>query len=544
MRFAASNGPVDRIVAAFVLAYATWTIYVHALVATQASFTTLLRGLPLATVAAAAAIAGWFRLREPPQAVTAPADDGNVAVRGGRLSPVVLVAAAAWVALLDAGMPYPAFWWGALLGTGAAWAWQLGGRPAPRPSAPARADAAWVSPPLVLALPLFAGFAWLATRVFGREQSRASRAYVADMTRLFWHGEDFPRRLRHVRSFGRQQAEHGDWTGMARRLALGRRRQLELAAHGRLLLELLATLAIAGGLLLAHRWKGIDQATLIALCLLFGRLLPYLASARPGIQQLRSALPAFELWLHYMGLPAEQAPAAAPGAGAPATIHVRRLRLRLPPHQAALEVRDLVLAPGELTLVHGDSGIGKSCLVDVLAGMSPPAAFQAEAAGRPIDFDGYRALVARGAYLSQQVRPWHASVRECLRWADPGADEAAMWQALDDVGLARRLARAGDGLDTTLHGARSRLSGGELQRLLLAQVLLRQPVLAMLDEATGALDAESEREVLDTLRRRLPRTVLVLVSHRTALAGIADQRLLLDGGGVATPVRPRRAAVV
>src|SRR5690554_5888313 len=65
MRFAASNGPVDRIVAAFVLAYATWTIYVHALVATQASFTTLLRGLPLATVAAAAAIAGWFRLREP-----------------------------------------------------------------------------------------------------------------------------------------------------------------------------------------------------------------------------------------------------------------------------------------------------------------------------------------------------------------------------------------------------------------------------------------------------------------------------------------------
>src|SRR5690606_10303727 len=169
MRFAASNGPVDRIVAAFVLAYATWTIYVHALVATQASFTTLLRGLPLATVAAAAAIAGWFRLREPPQAVTAPADDGNVAVRGGRLSPVVLVVAAAWVALLDAGMPYPAFWWGALLGTGAAWAWHLGGMPAPRPSAPARADAGCVSPPLVLVLPMFFVFAGPETLVYGRQ---------------------------------------------------------------------------------------------------------------------------------------------------------------------------------------------------------------------------------------------------------------------------------------------------------------------------------------------------------------------------------------
>src|SRR3546814_600263 len=136
----------------------------------------------------------------------------------------------------------------------------------------------WISPPLVLALPVLAAFAWMAARLFGREQARISRQYVADMTHLFWRGEDFPRRLRHVRSFGRQQADDTAWTDMAKRLGRGYRRQLELAAHGRLLLELLAAVAIAAGFLLAHRWTGIDQATLIAVCLLLGRLLPYLRS--------------------------------------------------------------------------------------------------------------------------------------------------------------------------------------------------------------------------------------------------------------------------
>ncbi len=396
------------------------------------------------------------------------------------------------------------------------------------------AFAFWVSPPLLLALPVFAGFAWMATKLFGGEQSRIGRAYVADMTRLFWRGEDFPRRLRHVRSFGRQQADHASYADMAGQLGHGYRRQLELAAHGRLLLELLATATIAAAFVLAHRWQGIDQAALVAVCLLLARLLPYLASTRQGVQQLRSALPAFELWQRYVSLETDRWPAQGAG-GALRPLHVRRIRL--PPSLVALEVRDLRLAPGELTLVCGDSGIGKTCLVDILSGMAAPAIFEADDAGREVDFDRYRTLVARSAYVSQQVRPWHASVRDSLRWARPEATDGMMWSALADVGLADRVRKSGAGLDTGLQDSGSRFSGGELQRLLLAQVLLREPALAILDEATGALDAASERAVLSTLRLRLPRTALVVVSHRTGLAAMADQSVEIGGSGVATAVR-------
>jgi ABC-type multidrug transport system fused ATPase/permease subunit len=397
------------------------------------------------------------------------------------------------------------------------------------------AFAFWVSPPLMLAAPLLAGFGLLTSRAYGREQSLVSRQYVVDMTRLFWHSEDFPRRLRHVRSFEKEDVEKASYGAISARLCHGYRRQLELVASGRLMLELLAAAGIAAVFVLAHRWHGIDQSSLIAVCLLLGRLLPYLVSTRQSFQQLRSAAPAFELWQRYMNLDPDRS-SVAPSRKTTSSdaLHIERMRL-IPP-AAGLDVGDLVLVPGELTLIAGDSGIGKSSLVDVLAGMMTPEAFAARAGERLIGFDEYRELVRHGAYVSQSVRPWQHSVRECLLWAAPEATDEMLRSALVDVGLDNRLARSQHGLDTALHSSSSRLSGGELQRLLLAQVILRQPFLALLDEATSALDAASEIVVLAALKRRLPQTILIVVSHRTGVAAIADQCLNIGSSLVTTIV--------
>ncbi|WP_266171392.1 ATP-binding cassette domain-containing protein [Dyella subtropica] len=391
----------------------------------------------------------------------------------------------------------------------------------------------WVSPPLMLAVPLLAALGLLTSRVYGREQSLVSRQYVADITRLFWHSEDFPRRLRHVRSFEKEDAEKASYGAISARLGHGYRRQLELVATGRLMLELLAAIGIAALFVLAHRWRGIDQSSLIAVCLLLGRLLPYLVSTRQSFQQLRSAAPAFELWQRYMSLDPSRLPVAALHTAPPrGALHIERMRVT--PPAPGLDIGDLRLVPGELTLISGDSGIGKSSLVDILAGMMTPKDFAARVGERPIGFDEYRELVRKGAYISQHVRPWQHSVRECLLWAAPEATDEMLSSALTDVGLDRRLTGSQHGLDTTLHSSSSRLSGGELQRLMLAQAILRQPFLALLDEATSALDAASEIEVLSAIKRRLPRTILIVVSHRPGVAAIADQRLNISHNLVTT----------
>lgn len=399
------------------------------------------------------------------------------------------------------------------------------------------AFAFWLSPPLLLAAPLLAGFAVVASRAFGREQSLVSHQYVADLTRLFWLSEDFPRRLRHVRSFEREEAERLSYAAISAQLGRGYRRQLELVAAGRLMMELMSTAGIAAVLWVAYRWHGVDQSSLIAVCLLLGRLLPYLVSTRQSFQQLRAAAPALDLWRRYMSLDSVRWSGVTPRSSTFAhALYIDRMRVR--PPASGLDVAKVVLTPGELTMIFGDSGIGKSSLVDVLAGMMKPDAFAARASGRVIDFDEYRELVRHGAYISQSVRPWQSSVRECLLWAAPEATDDLLWAALADVGLDRRLAKSQQGLDTALHSSTSRLSGGELQRLLLAQVILRQPFLALLDEATSALDAAAEVAVLSTLRSRLRQTILIVVSHRSSVAAIADQCLTI-GNDLVTRVHGR-----
>jgi len=392
----------------------------------------------------------------------------------------------------------------------------------------------WVSPPLMLAAPVLALFGLLAARLSGAEQARVSRAYVADMTQLFWHSEDFPRRLRHVRSFEREDAEKTAYGEISRRLGDAYRRQLELVASGRLVLELLAAAGVAGLFVLTSHGLAIAQSSAVAVCLLLGRLLPYLVSTRQSFQQLRSAAPAFVLWRRYCAL-AEVARESA--ARPPAHGVLRICEMRLAPPLANLRVERLALVPGELTVIQGDSGIGKSSLVDVLAGLVAPAYFRATIDGRALAFEDYRALARHGAYVGQSARPWHARVGECLRWAAPHADDEAMHRALVAVGLGKRVLDDGAGLATALDDASSRFSGGELQRLMLAQVLLRRPFLAVLDEAMGALDAASELALLSMLTRELPQTILLVVSHRTGVAEVADQCLNIGHDLVATVFR-------
>jgi hypothetical protein len=131
-----------------VLPYAIWTIYVHLIVSMQASFTTLLQGLPLVTALAVAATIAWFRIQDPGQRDAAPAvcrpacDGGN-----SRALPLaVLALAILWVVLLSAGMPYPVFWWGGLMAMCGAWIRHLRAGPHASPSENAGQYPTWIVP--------------------------------------------------------------------------------------------------------------------------------------------------------------------------------------------------------------------------------------------------------------------------------------------------------------------------------------------------------------------------------------------------------------
>jgi hypothetical protein len=152
----AMTDSLDRAIPTAVLPFAIWTIYVHLMTATQASFAALLHWAPLVALAAVAVMAGWFRparaTKHPgPGAAGSEVVAGKLAIPGTRESRVrafplvVLALAAVWIGLFTAGMPYQVFWWVALFAMGWAWLWHLRGTTRAAPCGTiGRPWAAWI----------------------------------------------------------------------------------------------------------------------------------------------------------------------------------------------------------------------------------------------------------------------------------------------------------------------------------------------------------------------------------------------------------------
>ncbi|WP_421729500.1 amino acid ABC transporter ATP-binding/permease protein [Brevundimonas sp.] len=180
--------------------------------------------------------------------------------------------------------------------------------------------------------------------------------------------------------------------------------------------------------------------------------------------------------------------------------------------------------------VLGASGAGKTTLVERLAGLrtiQPGEALIGGVDAARVAPDRRRALFA---YAAQDVRLLGGSIRQNLLLAGP-ADDAALWQALDDAALGDRVRADPKGLDAQVGANGERLSGGERRRLGLARAYLRSAPWLVLDEPTEGLDAASAAQVLKALDRRLTERQqgLILISHQSAPMDICDQVIRVQG---------------
>ncbi|RJL35428.1 ABC transporter ATP-binding protein [Bailinhaonella thermotolerans] len=233
--------------------------------------------------------------------------------------------------------------------------------------------------------------------------------------------------------------------------------------------------------------------------------------------------------------------AASPAAAErrAAAVSARGVGFAYPGSPPVLAGVDLDLPPGSTTAVLGATGSGKSSLGYLLAAVLTPTHGTITLDGADLR-DLPEDLIRRRVALADQ-RPFVFSdtIAGNLRLADPGADEDLLWHVLETVDLAEAVRALPGRLRTRLaeHGAD--LSGGELQRLSLAQALLRRPALLICDEVTGQLDAATEARLLDRLRRDSAGRTTVWITHRPATLRAVDQVVVLDAGRVTTPAGPR-----
>ena len=304
------------------------------------------------------------------------------------------------------------------------------------------------------------------------------------------------------------------------------RRQLDYFRQQSRVRVALATLpALAGSLLVLFGFGvfHLGPATLIALVLIITRMIGPVGQIQQAVQQIVYALPAYDAAkrlereltaiVHHRLRPSVTSPLPE------GPIKAQNISFRHAPDDGGglargVEDVSIVLQPGEIVGITGPSGAGKTTFADILVGLFPPQHGRLVVADTILEGAMLASWRDRVSYVAQDPFLFHDTVRRNLSWANPRSSEAELWEALSLVGADALVRGMEQALDTVVGERGTLLSGGERQRVALARAILRKPRLLVLDEATGAIDVESERRILEALRRLRPRPTIVIIAHR------------------------------
>jgi len=287
----------------------------------------------------------------------------------------------------------------------------------------------------------------------------------------------------------------------------------------------------------------VKPAELTLVVLIFARLWPRFSGIQNNLEQLGSMIPAFRavMALQREADAARELDLAREGDEPPAwrreggrSIVCRGVCYRHDPGSAQYALRHihLTIPANQMTAIVGKSGAGKSTLIDLLMGLTAPEQGEVLVDGAPLAGDRLSDYRRSIGYVSQDPFLFHASIRDNLLLAAPGADEPELWEALRSAAAEDFVRALPEGLDTVIGDRGIRLSGGERQRIVLARALLRKPSVLILDEATSALDTENERRIQLSIERLKGKMTVIVIAHRYSTIRHADQVIVLENGEI------------
>jgi ATP-binding cassette subfamily B protein len=193
---------------------------------------------------------------------------------------------------------------------------------------------------------------------------------------------------------------------------------------------------------------------------------------------------------------------------------------------------DLTVAPGTTLALVGETGSGKTTLGYLAARLYDPDRGAVRLDGTDLRDLRFGALTDAIGVVSQETYLFHASVRDNLRFARPGASDEEIEEAARAAQIHDTIVALPDGYDTVVGERGFRFSGGERQRIAIARTVLRNPPVLVLDEATSALDVQTERAVGEALERLAEGRTTLVIAHRLSTVREADQIAVLDAGEI------------
>ena len=315
-----------------------------------------------------------------------------------------------------------------------------------------------------------------------------------------------------------------------------------------------ALVYLVGGLLVIGDTSAIQVGTVVALGLYVTQLYGPLAQLSNARVDLMTALVSFERVFEVVDLPRpiEDAPNAVDLDDPEGRVTFDRVWFRFPAADGSnlaslegpsaehgddasewiLEDIDLDIAPGSMVALVGRSGAGKSTLSSLVPRLHDVTQGAVRIDGHDVRELTLTSVAAAVGVVSQDPHLFHDSIAVNLRYARPDATDADLVRVAQAARIHHMIETLPDGYDTIVGERGYRLSGGEKQRLSIARVLLKDPAIVVLDEATAHLDTESERLVQAALKETLRGRTSVVIAHRLSTVVDADEIVVLDAGRI------------
>jgi ATP-binding cassette subfamily C protein len=187
---------------------------------------------------------------------------------------------------------------------------------------------------------------------------------------------------------------------------------------------------------------------------------------------------------------------------------------------------------GEITVLQGSSGAGKTTMIDLLLGLHQPtggAVMVDDVSLQEVDIAKWRSMTG---YVPQELSLLHGTVFENVTFGDESIGVDEVFAAIDLAGGAGFVRKLPAGLETVVGEMGAKLSGGQRQRIALARALVLKPKLLILDEVTSALDPETEQEICANIAKLAGQYTVIAITHRPAWTKIATRLYNVKAGRV------------
>lgn len=220
-----------------------------------------------------------------------------------------------------------------------------------------------------------------------------------------------------------------------------------------------------------------------------------------------------------------------PGTPADPSIELQDVQFRYTAEHPVIRGASFRVEPGTMTAIVGPSGSGKTTLARLIVRFWDVDSGAIRIGGVDVRDLGTRAVMAQVSMVFQDVYLFEDTLMENIRLGRAGATDEEVFEAAERAGVTEIADRLPEGFGTRVGESGGTLSGGERQRVSIARALLKNAPIVLLDEATAAVDIESELLIQHGLAALSGDTTLVVIAHRLQTIRQADQIVVLDGRG-------------